>query len=77
MRTAGANPEIRTLFFRLCKRPRMPFTLVFVFNGRQRPGVKRGSRMGKSGTHNLANDSKKLLDIFRIEWREASWACCC
>ncbi|KAI0323748.1 hypothetical protein GY45DRAFT_1439491 [Cubamyces sp. BRFM 1775] len=67
----GANPEIRTLFFRLCKWSKMPFTLVFVFDGRQRPGVKRGSRMGKSGTHNLANDFKKLLDIFRIDWREA------
>ncbi|KAH9894731.1 hypothetical protein C8Q73DRAFT_691273 [Cubamyces lactineus] len=67
----GANPEIRTLFFRLCKWSKMPFTLVFVFDGRQRPGIKRGSRMGKSGSHNLAKGFKALLDIFRIEWREA------
>ena len=67
----GANPEIRTLFFRLCKWSKMPFTLVFVFDGRERPGIKRGSRMGKSGSHNLAKGFKDLLDIFRIDWREA------
>jgi Holliday junction resolvase YEN1 len=40
-----------------------------VFDGRERPKVKRGSKMGKAGSHNLTDSMKKLLDIFGMEWR--------
>ncbi|KAI0702544.1 hypothetical protein C8Q76DRAFT_632692, partial [Earliella scabrosa] len=67
----GHNPELRLLFNRLCKLSRLPLSLLFMFDGKERPKVKRGSRMGKSGSHNLAKGFKKLLDIFGVDWREA------
>ncbi|OSC97073.1 hypothetical protein PYCCODRAFT_1455090 [Trametes coccinea BRFM310] len=64
--------EIRTLFSRLCRLSKMPFSVLFVFDGRSRPHVKRGSsRMGKSGSHNLAKDFKQLIKLFGMDWREA------
>ncbi|KAI0666714.1 hypothetical protein C8Q78DRAFT_1082964 [Trametes maxima] len=67
----GPNWEIRTLFERLCKLSRHPFTFLFVFDGRFRPKLKRGSRVGKSGSHSRAKYLKELLDILGIDWREA------
>lgn len=71
--TAGANPEIRLLFFRLAKLARLPWIVLFVFDGRERPKVKRGSRMGKSGSHNLTAKFKEMIKWFGMEWREV---CC-
>lgn len=68
----GANPELRLLFFRLLRLSKLPFILVFVFDGSQRPKVKRGSKMGKSGSHALTQEFKKLLNTFGIEWRMVS-----
>lgn len=68
----GANPELRLLFFRLLRFARLPFIPVFVFDGRQRPKVKRGSKKGKSGSHALTPEFKKLLDTFGLEWRMVS-----
>ena len=68
----GANPELRLLFFRLLRFARLPFIPVFVFDGRQRPKVKRGSKKGKGGSHALTPEFKKLLDTFGLEWRMVS-----
>ena len=68
----GANPEIRLLFFRLLRFTKLPFVPVFVFDGRQRPKIKRGSKKGKSGSHALTPEFKKLLDTFGLEWRMVS-----
>lgn len=65
----GESPELRFLFFRLCKLTRLPFIPLFVFDGRERPEVKRGSRMGKAGSHALTAGFKKLLELFGMEWR--------
>ncbi|KAG2153896.1 hypothetical protein DEU56DRAFT_771728 [Suillus clintonianus] len=67
----GENPELRLLFFRLCSLARLPFLPLFVFDGDERPKIKRGSKMGKTGSHSLTSGMKKLLDIFGIEWRMA------
>ncbi|KAH7915223.1 hypothetical protein BJ138DRAFT_1055368 [Hygrophoropsis aurantiaca] len=67
----GENPELRLLFFRLRSLAELPILPLFIFDGRERPQVKRGSRLGKSGSHGLTNGMKKLLDIFGMEWREA------
>jgi len=50
----------------------LPLLPLFVFDGRQRPKVKRGSRLGKSGSHGLTDGLKKLLDAFGMEWRMVS-----
>ncbi|KAL5485173.1 hypothetical protein ACEPAI_7815 [Sanghuangporus weigelae] len=66
----GENPELRLLFFRSLIR--LPLLPLFVFDGRwDRPKMKRGNRMGKSGIPDLTRNMKTLLDIFGIEWREA------
>ena len=65
----GENPELRLLFFRLCALAELPILPLFIFDGRNRPKVKRGSRMGKSGSHPLTEGMKKLLDIFGMQWR--------
>ncbi|OJT11123.1 Flap endonuclease GEN -like protein [Trametes pubescens] len=67
----GDSPELCTLFYRLCRLSRFPFSILFIFDGRSRPQEKRGSRMSKSGTHNLAPNFQKLIDIFGMDWREA------
>lgn len=68
----GAAAEVRTLLFRLCRLSRLPFSILFIFDGRCRPKEKRGSRMGKSGTHFLALPFQKLISMFGMDWREVS-----
>ncbi|KAM5535096.1 hypothetical protein V8D89_011182 [Ganoderma adspersum] len=67
----GDNPELRTLFFKLCRWSKLPVTLLFMFDGRERPKVKRGSRMGKSGSHPHARGFKEMIELFGWDWREA------
>ncbi|KAH9913458.1 uncharacterized protein BXZ73DRAFT_81921 [Epithele typhae] len=49
----------------------LPVSLLFMFDGRERPKTKRGSRMGKSGAHHLARGVKELIELFGMDWREA------
>ncbi|CAL1695341.1 unnamed protein product [Somion occarium] len=67
----GENPELRMLFFRIRSLLELPIIPLFVFDGRERPRVKRGSKLGKSGSHNLTAKLKELLGIYGIEWRMA------
>ncbi|KAJ3491071.1 hypothetical protein NLI96_g1005 [Meripilus lineatus] len=67
----GANPQIRCLFFRLLNLLELPFIPLFVFDGGERPPIKRGSKMGKSGSHNMTKQFQELLDRFGVEWRMA------
>ncbi|KAI0056173.1 PIN domain-like protein, partial [Artomyces pyxidatus] len=67
----GTNPELRLLFYRLQDLAQLPILPLFVFDGRERPKVKRGSKMGKAGSHPLTPGLKKLLDVFGMEWRTA------
>ncbi|GLB37248.1 putative xeroderma pigmentosum G N-region [Lyophyllum shimeji] len=67
----GENPQLRLMFFRLRQLSELPILPLFVFDGRQRPKVKRGSKMGKSGSHALTDHMKKMLDAFGMEWRQA------
>lgn len=68
----GANPTLRTLFWKVAKLMRLPVVLLFVFDGRERPAIKRNSMKGKSGSHERSKDFKTLLTIWGIEWREVS-----
>ena len=69
----GENPELRLLFFRLRHLAELPILPLFIFDGRERPKIKRGSKMGKSGSHNMTQKFKELLDAFGMEWRMVRW----
>jgi Holliday junction resolvase YEN1 len=68
----GTNSTLRTLLWKVARLLRLPVILLFVLDGRQRPKVKRGSKKGKSGSHEGSRDLKTLLDVFGVEWREVS-----
>jgi hypothetical protein len=67
----GENPELRTLFFRLARLLEIPFLPLFVFDGPDRPSIKRGKRIA-GNTHWLTNGMKKIIDAFGFEWRQVS-----
>jgi Holliday junction resolvase YEN1 len=39
---AGENPELRSLFYKLASLLKLPIMPIFVFDGPDRPSVKRG-----------------------------------
>ncbi|KAG2355329.1 hypothetical protein BDR07DRAFT_548668 [Suillus spraguei] len=55
------------LFFRLCSLARLPFLPLFVFDGDERPKIKRGSKMGRSESHGLTSGMKMLY----LAWNDA------
>lgn len=65
----GENPELRLLFFRVLNLLELPIIPLFVFDGRERPKMKRGSKMGKSGSHAMTAKLKSMLTVFGVEWR--------
>ncbi|KAH6914099.1 hypothetical protein BKA70DRAFT_1519374 [Coprinopsis sp. MPI-PUGE-AT-0042] len=67
----GENPAVRMLFFRILGLLEFPILPLFVFDGRNRPKLKRGSRMGKSGSHPHTKEFKQFLEALGVEWREA------
>ncbi|KAG9311064.1 hypothetical protein JVU11DRAFT_8969 [Chiua virens] len=66
----GENPELRTLFFRCCRLLQSPLLPLFVFDGPNRPAVKRGKRVG-GNIHWLTQGMKNIIDAFGFEWRVA------
>ena len=67
---AGENPAVRVIFYRLCRLLTLPIIPVFVFDGPDRPKVKRGinvtGRTGKS--HWLSSLFKKFIEVFGFFW---------
>lgn len=66
----GANPELRTLFYRLVRLTGLPVHPLFVYDGPQRPQYKRGKLVGRNtGVGDLGRvirRSKNLIDLFRF-----------
>jgi hypothetical protein len=67
---AGLNPFLRVLFFKILKLLHHPILLVFVFDGPEKPGMKRGVKVaGRFGTGDQASRKfKGLLDDMGIEY---------
>lgn len=62
----GANPALRTLFYRLLKLLALPIHPVFVYDGKNKPLTKRNKTVTNYGTC-LPNElSKKLVQAFRF-----------
>ncbi|KAK2805243.1 hypothetical protein FQN50_006268 [Emmonsiellopsis sp. PD_5] len=66
----GANPELRTLFYRLVRLVGLPIHPLFVFDGPQKPLYKRGKVVGRNngggGPSALIRRSKRLIELFRF-----------
>jgi Holliday junction resolvase YEN1 len=60
---AGENPEMRALFYRLCRLFRLHAVVVFVFDGTQRAEVKRGKKVKKT-PHWLEQGFIEMLKLF-------------
>jgi holliday junction resolvase YEN1 len=68
---AGANPELRTLFFRLARYLQFPIAPVFVFDGPGRPSVKRGRKVIKIA-HWLTTRVQEMISLFGFQWYKVS-----
>lgn len=69
---AGENPELRTLFFRLCHLLRVPITPIFVFDGPRRPEEKRGHLVKSSQPLWITSYVKTLIRAFGFQFYEVS-----
>ncbi|KAF8131850.1 PIN domain-like protein [Boletus edulis] len=66
---AGANPELRTLFYRLAALLSIPLHAVFIFDGPARPREKRQKHVRRPH-HWLAPAFQEMLTIFGFAWHE-------
>lgn len=70
----GAHPDLRTLFYRLCKLLLLGISPLFVFDGDDRPEFKRNKCVGglEYNSQHLFKPMKKLIELFGFDWIEAS-----
>ncbi|KAJ7189772.1 PIN domain-like protein [Mycena haematopus] len=59
----GSNPELRALFFKLVALHHVGVTAVFVFDGRNRPSIKRDKQV-KDKPHWLVTEFTELIELF-------------
>lgn len=57
---AGKNPELRALFYRILRYLKTTATLVFIFDGPDRPSIKRGKQV-VAKPHWLTEGFKDLI----------------
>ncbi|EKD13979.1 hypothetical protein MBM_07656 [Drepanopeziza brunnea f. sp. 'multigermtubi' MB_m1] len=60
----GSNPAIRTLYYRLIRLLSLSIQPLFVFDGPQRPQLKRNKRVGRGGASASDMAAKQLLKLF-------------
>jgi holliday junction resolvase YEN1 len=68
----GQNPELRTLFYRLCRLLSVCIDLVFVFDGPNRAKIKRGKHV-RATPHWLTLGMQEMLTAFGFAWYTVSW----
>ncbi|KAJ6533266.1 hypothetical protein B0H10DRAFT_2204768 [Mycena sp. CBHHK59/15] len=64
------SPELVALFSRCSRLFRLPFVPLFVFDGPNRPSMKRG-KVVRGNDHWLTADFKRMLDGFGFKWAVA------
>jgi len=62
----GANPALRTLYYRLLKLLALPIHPLFVYDGKNKPLTKRNKTVKAYGTCILDEMSKELIQAFRF-----------
>jgi Holliday junction resolvase YEN1 len=68
---AGENPVLRLFFFRLCRLSALPVIPIFVFDGNNRPSVKRGVKV-KGKAHWLTERFQHFIEAFGFYWYTVS-----
>lgn len=69
------SPELVALFSRCSRLFRLPFIPIFVFDGPQRPSMKRG-KLVRGKDHQLAHSFQLMLDGFGFEWITVGFTSC-
>jgi 5'-3' exonuclease len=67
----GANPALRTLYYRLLKLLALPIHPLFVYDGKNKPLTKRNKTVKAYGTCILDEMSKELIQAFRFPYHTA------
>ena len=67
----GKNPALRTLYYRLLKILALPIHPLFVYDGKNKPLIKRGRTVSRWGSCIANETSKKLLQQFRFPYHVA------
>ena len=67
----GANPALRTLYYRLLKLLALPIHPVFIYDGKNKPFTKRNKTVTAYGTCMPNEMSKKLIHAFRFPYHTA------
>ncbi|KAI4216191.1 MAG: hypothetical protein LQ351_001201 [Letrouitia transgressa] len=67
----GSNPTDRTLYYRLLRLLSCSIQPLFVFDGQNKPPVKRNVEVGTWKQHPSELQTKKLLDLFGIPYINA------
>jgi Holliday junction resolvase YEN1 len=63
----GESPELRTFFSKLLRLSMLPVHIIFVFDGNQRPPIKRGTRV-IDREHFLYRGMILLIEAFGFEY---------
>ncbi|KAH6897439.1 hypothetical protein B0T10DRAFT_602757 [Thelonectria olida] len=67
----GANPAIRTLFYRLARLLGTPIEPIFVFDGPKKPAFKRNKRSFGRGDALATASAKRLIQLFGFTTHDA------
>jgi holliday junction resolvase YEN1 len=67
----GANPALRTLYYRLLKLLALPVHPIFVYDGKNKPLTKRNKTVTAYGTCLPNEMSKNLIQAFRFPYHTA------
>lgn len=65
------NPELATLFARCSRLLVLPIMPLFVFDGPNRPKIKRGKTV-RGNSHWLTEGMKEMLDSLAFPWIDVS-----
>ncbi|TFK72356.1 PIN domain-like protein, partial [Pluteus cervinus] len=68
---AGENPELKIFFFKLCRFLSIPAIFVFVFDGPERPPIKRNTQILSKQTIWLIPHLKTLIRAFGFHVHDA------
>ncbi|KAJ3546636.1 hypothetical protein NMY22_g1973 [Coprinellus aureogranulatus] len=71
MHVSSASGPLRPFFFRLCKLLHVPAVFVFVFDGPERPAVKRGTQVQSDRPLWWVDTAKDLIQAFGFHVHQA------